>query len=112
LVSSLISSVMKLSSGHGPVCSHNRILPTLMRLILLMSLSKDANNIGIVVEGTKVLTALGNFPRVNLAYPKELRYTFKAIQKFLLELDCSKLSPRIIVLLKIYSIILCVTLLP
>uniref|UniRef100_A0A3P8Y9H4 Uncharacterized protein n=1 Tax=Esox lucius TaxID=8010 RepID=A0A3P8Y9H4_ESOLU len=50
------------------------------------------DDIGIVVEGVKVLTTLGNFPRacsmviglayaVNLAYPKELDY--------------SKLSPKV-----------------
>lgn len=64
------------------------------------------DDIGIVVEGVKVLTALGNFPRacsmvvglayaVNLAYPKELRYTLEVFQKLLLELDCSKLSPKV-----------------
>lgn len=46
--------------------------------------AEDPDNIGIVVDGMKVLTGLGNFPRacsllvglayaVNLAYPKELR---------------------------------------
>lgn len=67
------------------------------------NLSQGTEDIGIVIDGTKVLTALGTFPRacamligltyaVNLGYPKELRYTFEAFQKLLLELDCSKLS--------------------
>ncbi|MED6255973.1 hypothetical protein ATANTOWER_017758 [Ataeniobius toweri] len=56
-------------------------------------LSKGTKDIGIVIDGTKVLTDLGNFPRacamlmgltdaLNLAYPKELRYTLEAFQKF------------------------------
>ena len=63
------------------------------------------DDIGIVVEGVKVLTALGNFPRacsmviglayLNLAYPKEVRYTLEVFQKLLLELDYSKLSPKV-----------------
>ncbi|XP_053529628.1 uncharacterized protein LOC128628817 [Ictalurus punctatus] len=67
--------------------------------------SEVPDDTGIVVEGVKVLIALGNFPRacsmllgltyaVNLAYPKELRYMFEVFQKLLLELDCSKLSPK------------------
>ncbi|KAK0134327.1 hypothetical protein N1851_030088 [Merluccius polli] len=70
------------------------------------NVSEGAEDIGIVIDGTKVLTALGNFTRacamliglmyaVNLAYPKELRYTFEAFQKLFLELDCSKLSPKV-----------------
>ncbi|XP_043997563.1 uncharacterized protein LOC122845379 isoform X3 [Gambusia affinis] len=56
-------------------------------------------DIGIVVDGVKILTALGNFPRtysllvglanaVNLAYPKELRYTFEVFQKLSHILSC------------------------
>ncbi len=70
------------------------------------NLSEGTEDIRIVIDGTKVLTALGNFPRacamliglmyaVNLAYPKELRYTSEAFQKLFLELDCSKLSPKV-----------------
>uniref|UniRef100_A0A671U701 Uncharacterized protein n=1 Tax=Sparus aurata TaxID=8175 RepID=A0A671U701_SPAAU len=70
------------------------------------NLSEGTEDIGIVIDGTKVLTALGSFPRacamligltyaLNLAYPKELRYTFEAFQKLFLELDCSKLSPKV-----------------
>ena len=71
-----------------------------------MGIYKGPDNIGIVVEGITVLTALTNFPRacamlvgltyaVNLAYPKELRYTFEVFQKLFLELDSSKLSPKV-----------------
>ena len=59
-----------------------------------------------MVEGVKVLTDLGNFERacsmlvgfayaVDLAYPKELRYTFEFFQNLLLELDCLRLSPYV-----------------
>ncbi|KAK5609768.1 hypothetical protein CRENBAI_023006 [Crenichthys baileyi] len=69
-------------------------------------LSKGTKDIGIVIDGTKVLADLGNFPRacamlmgltyaLNLAYPKELRCTFEAFQKRFLELDWSKLSPKV-----------------
>uniref|UniRef100_A0A3Q3NJC8 Uncharacterized protein n=1 Tax=Labrus bergylta TaxID=56723 RepID=A0A3Q3NJC8_9LABR len=70
------------------------------------NVSEDPEDIGIVVDGVKTLTALKNFPRacsmlvgltyaVDLAYPKELRYTFEVFQKLLLELDSSKLSPKV-----------------
>ena len=70
------------------------------------NLSESPEDIGIVIDGTKVLTNLGNFPRacaplmgvmyaVNLDYPKELRYTFEAFQKLFLELDWHKLSPKV-----------------
>ncbi|XP_029138218.2 uncharacterized protein [Labrus bergylta] len=70
------------------------------------NVSEDPEDIGIVVDGVKALTALKNFPRacsmlvgltyaVDLAYPKELRYTFEVFQKLLLELDSSKLSPKV-----------------
>ncbi|XP_074492724.1 uncharacterized protein LOC141768360 isoform X2 [Sebastes fasciatus] len=68
--------------------------------------SEVPGDIGIVIEGMKVLTALGNFPRacsllvglayaVNLAYPKELRYTLEVFQKLFLKLDCLNLSPKV-----------------
>ncbi|KAJ4938213.1 hypothetical protein JOQ06_002838 [Pogonophryne albipinna] len=75
-----------------------------------MTIYRAKNNatedIGIVVEGIKVLTALGTFPRacslliglayaLNLAYPKEIRQTLEVFQKLFLELDCSKLSPKL-----------------
>ncbi|KAJ4920947.1 hypothetical protein JOQ06_023091 [Pogonophryne albipinna] len=68
--------------------------------------SEGSHDIGIVVEGIRVLTSQGTIPRaccmligiayaVNLAYPKQLNYTFEAFQKLFLELDCSKLSPKL-----------------
>ncbi|KAI9538498.1 hypothetical protein NQZ68_014259 [Dissostichus eleginoides] len=68
--------------------------------------SEGSHDIGIVVEGIRVLTSQGTIPRaccmligiayaVNLAYPKQLKYTFEAFQKLFLELDCSKLSPKL-----------------
>ncbi|XP_057694433.1 uncharacterized protein LOC130917242 [Corythoichthys intestinalis] len=66
----------------------------------------EAPDIGIVVEGVKVLTGLENLPRacsllvgiayvLNLAYPKELKNTFEVFQKLFLGLDDTKLSPKI-----------------
>ncbi|TWW77734.1 hypothetical protein D4764_12G0011240 [Takifugu flavidus] len=68
--------------------------------------AEDPDDVSIVMEGMEVLTALGTFPRAGsmlvgliyagtLAYPKELRYTSEVFQKVLLELDCSKLSPKV-----------------
>lgn len=68
--------------------------------------SESLDDIGIVVDGIRVLTALDNFPKdcsmlvglayaLNLAYPKELRYTFEVFQKLLLRVDFSKLSPKV-----------------
>ncbi|KAJ8014617.1 hypothetical protein DPEC_G00017500 [Dallia pectoralis] len=64
------------------------------------------DDIGVIVEGVKVLTDLGDFARAccmvigvayaaNLAYPKELRYTMEVFQKLFLELDSSNLSPKV-----------------
>ena len=77
-----------------------------MKVYTQTNASEAPDKVGIVVEGMTVLTALGNFPRacsmllgltyaLNLAYPKELKYTFEVFQKLLLELDSSKLSPKV-----------------
>ena len=77
-----------------------------MRIDTLKTSTSEDPDVGIVVDGVKVLSALCNMPRacsmlvalayaVNLAYPKELRYTFEAFQKLFLELDSSKLSPKL-----------------
>lgn len=74
------------------------------KIYTIKETSEGPDDIGIVVEGVKVLTALGNFPRicsmlvglayaVNLVYPKELRYTeLKAFYIFLTYLECLDLD--------------------
>ncbi|XP_053271415.1 uncharacterized protein LOC128429156 [Pleuronectes platessa] len=63
--------------------------------IFKIKTSEGADKVGIVLESVTVLIGLTNFPRacsmlvgltyaVNLAYPKELRYTFEAFQKLFL----------------------------
>ncbi|XP_054882375.1 uncharacterized protein LOC129356856 [Poeciliopsis prolifica] len=57
-----------------------------LKIYNIKAKTSEDPDIGIVVDGVKILTALGNFPRacsllvglayaVNLAYPKKLRYT-------------------------------------
>ncbi|KAL3049926.1 hypothetical protein OYC64_012065 [Pagothenia borchgrevinki] len=76
------------------------------RMTMYRAKNNATEDIGIVVEGIKVLTALGTFPRactlliglayaLNLAYPKEIRQTLEVFQKLFLELHCSKLSPKV-----------------
>lgn len=63
-------------------------------------------DITIILEGTKILTSLQNFPRtyvmlvvfayaLNLADPKKLRYTFKVFQKILPQMGYSMLFPKV-----------------
>lgn len=63
-------------------------------------------DVGVVLEGQMVLQDLGSVPfaaamlmglvyGLNLSYPPELRYTFEALQKLILELDGSKLSNKV-----------------
>ncbi|KAI5107121.1 sterile alpha motif domain-containing protein 3-like, partial [Silurus meridionalis] len=63
-------------------------------------------NIGIVIEGVKVITGLGDIARacsvvlgltyaLNLNYPRQLKYIFDVFQKLFLELDHSKLSNKV-----------------
>uniref|UniRef100_A0A3P9B9T4 Uncharacterized protein n=1 Tax=Maylandia zebra TaxID=106582 RepID=A0A3P9B9T4_9CICH len=77
-----------------------------MKIYKIKAVGSEEDDIGIVLEGVRVMPALGNFPRacamlveltyaVNLAYPKELKYTLEVFQKTFLELDCAKLSPKV-----------------
>ena len=63
-------------------------------------------DVGIILEGVQVLDELGNVPlavgmlfalvyALNLSYPPELRYTFEALQKVIMELDGNRLSKKI-----------------
>ncbi|XP_068585504.1 uncharacterized protein [Cebidichthys violaceus] len=65
--------------------------------------SDDPEDVGIILEGVEVLDELGNVPfavsillavvyALNLSYPPELKYTFEALQKIIMELDGNKLS--------------------
>uniref|UniRef100_A0A672G278 Uncharacterized protein n=1 Tax=Salarias fasciatus TaxID=181472 RepID=A0A672G278_SALFA len=71
--------------------------------------SDEPEDIGIVLEGIKVLQSLDNVAlavamlfgliyALNLDYPADLRYTFEAIQKIFMEMDAGKLSRRALAL--------------
>lgn len=66
----------------------------------------DPEDVVIVLEGVEVLSDLRNVPlavamllalvyALNLSYPPELKYTFEALQKFIMELDGSRLSRKV-----------------
>lgn len=72
-------------------------------------LSDEPEDIGIVLEGIKVLRNLENVAlavamlfglmyALNVSYPADLRYTFEIIQKILMELDGGKLSNKVLAL--------------
>ncbi|XP_054606552.1 sterile alpha motif domain-containing protein 3 [Nothobranchius furzeri] len=61
--------------------------------------------VGIILEGVEVLAELRNVPQavamllalvysLNLSYPPELKYTFEALQKIIMELDGNRLSRK------------------
>ncbi|KAJ8346780.1 hypothetical protein SKAU_G00281810 [Synaphobranchus kaupii] len=65
----------------------------------------DPADVGIILEGVDVLDELGNVPfavamllalvyALILSYPPELKYTFEALQKIIMELDGNKLSSK------------------
>ena len=69
----------------------------------------DPEDVGIILEGVEVLDELGNVPfavvmllglvyALNLSYPPELKYTFEALQKIIMELDGHRLSRKVQVL--------------
>ena len=71
--------------------------------------SDQPEDIGIVLEGIKVLQGLDNVAlavamlfglmyALNLSYPADLRYTFETIQKIFMELDGGKLSKKALAL--------------
>lgn len=68
--------------------------------------SDDPENVGIILEGVEVLDNLGSIPfavamllalvyALNPSYPPELKYTFAALQKIIMELDENKLSAKV-----------------
>ncbi|KAJ8347978.1 hypothetical protein SKAU_G00265670 [Synaphobranchus kaupii] len=63
-------------------------------------------DVGVVLEGVEVLHNLQSISHAcvmlygliyahNLSYPKSLKYTFEVFQKILMELDSTKLSPKV-----------------
>uniref|UniRef100_A0A9J8D2D5 Uncharacterized protein n=1 Tax=Cyprinus carpio carpio TaxID=630221 RepID=A0A9J8D2D5_CYPCA len=66
---------------------------------------EEPSDVGVVLEGVEVLQNLpsvtlgcvmlfGLIYALNLNYPKDLKCTFEAFQKILMELDTTKLSPK------------------
>lgn len=71
--------------------------------------SDEVDDIGIVLEGIKMLKDLDNVALavamlfglmyvLNLSYPADLRYMFEVIQKIWMELDATKLSNKALAL--------------
>lgn len=69
----------------------------------------NPEDVGILLEGVEVLNELVNVPfavamllallyALNLSYPPELKHTFEALQKIIMELDGNRLSRKIQVL--------------
>uniref|UniRef100_A0A3P8T9D8 Uncharacterized protein n=1 Tax=Amphiprion percula TaxID=161767 RepID=A0A3P8T9D8_AMPPE len=68
--------------------------------------SDAPEDVGIILEGVTVLSELRNVPfalsillafvyNLNLSYPPDLKYTFEALQKIILELDGNRLSAKV-----------------
>lgn len=71
--------------------------------------SEPPSDVGIVVEGVKVLKELGDVTKacalllgviysLNLSYPSNLKFTFEFLQKVIMGLDAQKLTHKIQVL--------------
>ncbi|KAK0131259.1 Sterile alpha motif domain-containing protein 3 [Merluccius polli] len=85
---------------------HHDIPQQVMGIYVIRKDSSNADltdDVGIVLEGVKVMGGLGNLARacsallgltysLNLSYPKKLRYTFEAFQKLFVEVEGTKLS--------------------
>ena len=65
----------------------------------------DFSDVGIIIKGVVFLQDLDNvahataflfgiFYSLNMSYPSQLRYTFEAIQKVVMELDVTQLSRK------------------
>ncbi|KAL3062096.1 hypothetical protein OYC64_010080 [Pagothenia borchgrevinki] len=82
------------------------IKDTTVGIYVLKDASTDEpEDIGIVLEGVKVMTNLDNVASafvmlfglmyvLNFSYPADLRYTFEVVQSIFMELDCGKLSNK------------------
>ena len=88
---------------HGDDTVAEDLALTKMSIYSIRAASEGPSDVGIVIDGIKVVRNMGNFARacgmllgltyvVNLAYPKELKYMLEFFQKVLLELDSLKLK--------------------
>ena len=77
-----------------------------LTMAITVSPKSTGDQISIVIEGIEVLKGLQTIARasclllgltyaLNLAYPEPLKYTFELFEKVFLELNPSKLSPRV-----------------
>lgn len=70
------------------------------------SLLEQPKEIGVIIDGVKVLTELPSVAAgmamllgccydLNMEYPQGFTFTFEALQKILMERDSNKMSPKI-----------------
>uniref|UniRef100_A0A3Q1JRT8 Uncharacterized protein n=1 Tax=Anabas testudineus TaxID=64144 RepID=A0A3Q1JRT8_ANATE len=66
----------------------------------------DPEDVGITLEGVKVLSGLRNIPlaivmlfglvyALNIDYPPDLKYTFEALQKIIMAMEGNRLSKKV-----------------
>uniref|UniRef100_A0A8C7XNI8 Uncharacterized protein n=1 Tax=Oryzias sinensis TaxID=183150 RepID=A0A8C7XNI8_9TELE len=78
--------------------------------------SAEGKDIGVVLEGIKVLQNLENVPMavamlfglmyaLNLSYPQNLRYTFEVLQKIIMELNEGELSNKVRIILVLLNVL-------
>lgn len=64
------------------------------------------SDVGVVIEGLELLSDLGSISygfamlfgliyALNLSYPQELKFTFEFFQKVMMNMDGSRLSPKV-----------------
>lgn len=83
------------------------ISSTVMGIYIIRSYDNgEPQDVGIVIEGIKVLTNVGSvimgfvvlfglIYALDLRFPENLKYTFEFIQKIIMNLDGHKLNPKI-----------------
>ncbi|NP_001104557.1 uncharacterized protein LOC100126807 [Danio rerio] len=102
---SRLQEVISLASGTDDV--ERGISTTVMGIYIIRSYDNgEPQDVGIVIEGIKVLTNVGSvimgfvvlfglIYALDLRFPENLKYTFEFIQKIIMNLDGHKLNPKI-----------------